>query len=51
MFSEEEEAKLVEKEYGEWIEKNNFFFEKKFFPAAEYFENLSCLANSALQQQ
>jgi hypothetical protein len=50
---EEDPAKRKERldqEFNEWIEKNNLFFEKRFFPAAEKHETLQRLVNVALDK-
>lgn len=50
VINEEEELKKREEEFNEWVEKNNFFFEKKFFPAADNYEMLTRLVNSSLDR-
>jgi hypothetical protein len=47
-MSQEELAKKQEQEFNEWVEKINFFFEKKFFAAAENYETLTRLANISI---
>ena len=46
--SNEQDTKRAELELNEWVEKNNFFFEKKFFPSAENFETLTRIVNASL---